>query len=981
MRFDTETAKKGFMVIDKDPHHKRKNFYNIFMFMLEEDDFEKGILRYRKKPIFQGMVELESINTASGHSKIEAFRFWKRIHPPNTKNLKYDLDNNLLSLKPRLFKKMFKNSKFIVIPITQEEEEHAEPVYDMAKRFQIEEKIRRYNLCSHCKRKRRFTLLSGNDYFIGYNKQKICKDCAGKEVFHMLNHDYELEVSSHMKYIMKRQLLKFRSIPKIMKMFRANFNPLNHEELTLYDKKERSKNLVNRLKKIKNIPIRELDIPDQLRKYYLRNGIKELLPIQTMAVKQGLFRNENLLVISSTSSGKTLLGELSGFSKMLREKMQKNPMPEDIKGLSAKQKRAAQRAYNRTLSNVPPDGKMLYLVPIVALASLRYQEYKELKEIGIQAALKVGTSFMDSDYRNEFGLVSRSDIIIGTYEAIDVMLRVGNKNGLGNVETIIIDEIQMLNDEERGWVIDGLVARLRFLYPKAQFIFLSATISKPADLARHYNSRLIEFKGRPVPMDRHLIMMLNEFEKKKSLLLLCEDEFKKRSSYGLKGQTLVFTNSRKKCHKIAEFLSNHGVRSDAYHGGLTIRERRIIEDKYNKQKLSAVVTTAALAAGVDFPASQVIFESLAMGIQWLTVAEFEQMSGRAGRYKKHDKAKVVILCEPGKSYHSGQRDSEEKVAVQLLNGQIEPIELDPDENRMYTEVLAFISMMSPKGSYHGPVRREILKFHGHMFNNNFSLDHCLKFLKEKRFVNRGGMRPNGAIEISTTNFGKAGAESFYPVRLCLKIKESLEMDFNLIDISEEMPPTEEESQEWQGDASKDEEKTENSMVDSLPVEMALELQPMHNIYLSNALVKEISPKRKGHKYSSLLFNNSTLSLLTADNLGRKRRLSKFIRDVLLTWNREIFNCDCEDRPYCNCGRKNIEKMLLTLVLEGLPLRAILKSLRKQWQIKVYMGDLIDYIDSISHNLRSIYKIGKDLDVNAEVAWEIKQIPKILKFLR
>jgi len=42
-----------------------------------------------------------------------------------------------------------------------------------------------------------------------------------------------------------------------------------------------------------------------------------------------------------------------------------------------------------------------------------------------------------------------------------------------------------------------------------------------------------------------------------------------------------------------------------------------------------VVTTAALAAGVDFPASQVIFESLTMGREWLSVSEFQQMQGRA----------------------------------------------------------------------------------------------------------------------------------------------------------------------------------------------------------------------------------------------------------------------------------------------------------------------------------------------------------------
>ena len=61
-----------------------------------------------------------------------------------------------------------------------------------------------------------------------------------------------------------------------------------------------------------------------------------------------------------------------------------------------------------------------------------------------------------------------------------------------------------------------------------------------------------------------------------------------------------------------------------------------------------MVTTAALAAGVDFPASQVVFESLAMGIKWLNVHEFNQMLGRAGRPGYHDLGLVYILAEPGR---------------------------------------------------------------------------------------------------------------------------------------------------------------------------------------------------------------------------------------------------------------------------------------------------------------------------------------------
>jgi helicase len=86
-----------------------------------------------------------------------------------------------------------------------------------------------------------------------------------------------------------------------------------------------------------------------------------------------------------------------------------------------------------------------------------------------------------------------------------------------------------------------------------------------------------------------------------------------------------------------------------------------------------VVTTAALAAGVDFPASQVIFDSLAMGIEWLGVGEFHQMMGRAGRPDFHDLGKVMVIAEPGGSYSRETSRTEEEVAIMLLRGEMEEV--------------------------------------------------------------------------------------------------------------------------------------------------------------------------------------------------------------------------------------------------------------------------------------------------------------------
>ena len=96
--------------------------------------------------------------------------------------------------------------------------------------------------------------------------------------------------------------------------------------------------------------------------------------------------------------------------------------------------------------------------------------------------------------------------------------------------------------------------------------------------------------------------------------------------------------------------------------------------------MSVVVTTAALAAGVDFPASQVIFDSLIMGNKWINPNEFSQMLGRAGRPSYHDRGIVYLLPEVGNDFEG---ESEESMALDLLESNSDDVYIEYDENRRY----------------------------------------------------------------------------------------------------------------------------------------------------------------------------------------------------------------------------------------------------------------------------------------------------------
>ena len=78
---------------------------------------------------------------------------------------------------------------------------------------------------------------------------------------------------------------------------------------------------------------------------------------------------------------------------------------------------------------------------------------------------------------------------------------------MANIATVVIDEVQMLEDTDRGHRLDGMIARLKYLAPQAQFLYLSATIGSPKTLAKKLNCSLVQYAERPVGLERYLLFL------------------------------------------------------------------------------------------------------------------------------------------------------------------------------------------------------------------------------------------------------------------------------------------------------------------------------------------------------------------------------------------------------------------------------------------------------------------------------------------
>ncbi len=76
-------------------------------------------------------------------------------------------------------------------------------------------------------------------------------------------------------------------------------------------------------------------------------------------------------------------------------------------------------------------------------------------------------------------MLKDADIIVGTYEGLDYLFKKRELSFLlSNLGVVLIDEIHMIDDEDRGTRLNGLIKRIKHLYPKSQIIGLSATVKK-----------------------------------------------------------------------------------------------------------------------------------------------------------------------------------------------------------------------------------------------------------------------------------------------------------------------------------------------------------------------------------------------------------------------------------------------------------------------------------------------------------------------
>jgi len=416
--------------------------------------------------------------------------------------------------------------------------------------------------------------------------------------------------------------------------------------------------------------LRKFNMPETIIDMWRRRQGDYLLPLQEKAIRAGLLSPDrrqpgNLLIAGPTSAGKTFCGEIAAVAALVRRR------------------------------------KVIMLVPLKSMAEERYAYYHEsYAAAGIRMTIVTG----DHPENDAVFAAGRFDLAIVIYEKFNRFLT-GRLDFLRQVGLVIVDEIQMIADPERGGELEILLAKIIGSPYEPRMVALSAVLDDPNELADWLESRVVSESVRPVDLlqgvAREGYFYFRSFNsgregREKCDLRVDNDESGEGLIEFLKKDEscqLVFLKSRRETIEAAIRLAGAVrwpsaerslaslageepgflerslrltlSRGIAFHNAdLTPRQRKVIEEGYHRREIRVIFATTTLAMGVNLPAETVILETMkyvsgASGgkaaLVPMTPGEFRSIAGRAGRFG------VNRDDRPGKAIIPAGSDFEQEV--------------------------------------------------------------------------------------------------------------------------------------------------------------------------------------------------------------------------------------------------------------------------------------------------------------------------------
>lgn len=431
------------------------------------------------------------------------------------------------------------------------------------------------------------------------------------------------------------------------------------------------------------------NLPHSVLNEYKKKGVVQMFDwqVECLSKPKVLFEHSNLVYSAPTSAGKTLVSEILLLKTVLER-----------------------------------GKKVLLILPFISVVR---EKMFYLQDLLTPAGYRVEGFF--GGYTPPGGFESIHVAICTIEKANSIINKLLEHGKLDEIGTIVVDEVHLISDAGRGYILELLLAKVLYMSRKnalqIQVITMSATLANVQLLQHWLNAELYITNYRPVAL-QEMIKVGNKIYDNQLRFMRDITRMSEVPSLGndsdhvaqlcietlLEGcSVVVFCPSKDWCENLAVQLAtamhalikseNHlakrlrshlnteaiedvkrqlrdiptgldAVMSKAvtyacafHHAGLTTEERDIVEASFKAGALKVIVATSTLSSGVNLPARRVLIRSPLFGGKQMSSLTYRQMIGRAGRTGKDTLGESILICT----------DSNARIGRDLVTAELKPI--------------------------------------------------------------------------------------------------------------------------------------------------------------------------------------------------------------------------------------------------------------------------------------------------------------------
>jgi replicative superfamily II helicase len=372
---------------------------------------------------------------------------------------------------------------------------------------------------------------------------------------------------------------------------------------------------------------------------YLHFPFPTLNPVQSR-IAEVYDKDSNVIIAASTSSGKTICGELI-LAHEIRERGRKG----------------------------------LYLAPLRALAKEKIDDWTSPDHhfSDLNLAICTGDYRLTPSRKKE---LEDADLILMTSEMLSSRCRNYKSEmneWLMDVGVVVTDEVHLLTVPGRGDHLEVGLMKFSEINPNARIVGLSATMPNVSEIAEWVayflngkETYLINSTYRPCPLGVHweeyqqlYRYEATEEEKCNTALLIIEDYPDDRF--------LVFVHTKRTGQMMKNALTRAGITCEYHNADLNKVKRHQLENRFRSGNLRVLVATSGLSWGMNLPARRVIIVGVHRGINEVETYDIWQEIGRSGRPGFDPRGDAYILLPDKKfDYHYERLSKPQKIESRLL---------------------------------------------------------------------------------------------------------------------------------------------------------------------------------------------------------------------------------------------------------------------------------------------------------------------------